>query len=195
MNPYPEHLVIAPIVVPLVAGALLLFFDDRRRWLKAAVSVVAAVVLLAVSILLLRVAHGRRGSGRGLFARQLAPALRHRAGARPTVGDDAGADGLACHPRADLFPRAVAQGRAPFPHTVSVPAHGAERCFPDRGLVQPLRLFRGDAGGIIRLGAARLGSVSCQRWHALHRDEPRRFAAVPDRRVAHLWRHRHAQHG
>ena len=61
MNPYPEHLVIAPIVVPLIAGAMLLFFDDRRRWLKAAVSVVAAVVLLAVSILLLRVAQADDG--------------------------------------------------------------------------------------------------------------------------------------
>ena len=62
MNPDPEHLVIAPIVVPLVAGAMLLFFDDRRRWLKAAVSVAVAVVLLAVSISLLRVAHA--GDGR-----------------------------------------------------------------------------------------------------------------------------------
>ena len=57
MNPDPEHLVVVPIVIPMVAGAMLLFFDDRRRWLKAAVSVVVAVVLLAVSISLLRVAH------------------------------------------------------------------------------------------------------------------------------------------
>ena len=61
MIPHPGHLVIAPIMVPLVAGALLLFFDDRRRRLKAAVSVVTAVVLLAVSISLLRVAHGGEG--------------------------------------------------------------------------------------------------------------------------------------
>ena len=61
MISHPGHLVIAPIVVPLVAGALLLFFDDRRRRLKATVSVVAAVVLLVVSISLLRVAHGGEG--------------------------------------------------------------------------------------------------------------------------------------
>src|SRR4029077_2491148 len=99
-----------------------------------------------------------------LFARQLAPALRHRAGARPPVSDDAGADGRACPPRADLLPRAMAQSRAPFPHAVSVPARGAERRFPDRGLVQPLRLLRGDASGIIWPGAARLWSVPVRGW-------------------------------
>jgi multicomponent K+:H+ antiporter subunit D len=61
MIPAPEHLVIAPIVVPLVAGALLLFFDDRKRRLKATASVVAVVVLLAVSISLLRIAHAGEG--------------------------------------------------------------------------------------------------------------------------------------
>ncbi|MGA7901983.1 MAG: hypothetical protein WCA06_05040, partial [Terrimicrobiaceae bacterium] len=52
---------IAPIVVPLVAGAMLLFFDDRRRRLKAAVSVAAAAVLLAMSISLLQIAHAGEG--------------------------------------------------------------------------------------------------------------------------------------
>ena len=61
MIPAPEHLVIAPIVVPLVAGALLLFFDDRKRPLKATASVVAVVVLLAASISLLRSAHAGEG--------------------------------------------------------------------------------------------------------------------------------------
>ena len=61
MIPAPEHLVIAPIVVPLVAGALLLFFDDRKRRLKATASVVVVVVLLAVSISLLRIAHAGEG--------------------------------------------------------------------------------------------------------------------------------------
>ncbi len=61
MIPHPEHLVIAPIVVPLVAGAMLLFFDDRRRRLKATVSVATAVALLAVSISLLRTAHAGEG--------------------------------------------------------------------------------------------------------------------------------------
>ncbi|TWG98304.1 multisubunit potassium/proton antiporter PhaD subunit [Mesorhizobium sp. J18] len=58
----PEHLVIAPIVIPLVAGALLLFFDDRERRLKASISALSAAALLAVSIALLRISH--YGDGR-----------------------------------------------------------------------------------------------------------------------------------
>ena len=34
MHHAPSHLVIVPILVPLVIGALLLFFDDRQRLLK-----------------------------------------------------------------------------------------------------------------------------------------------------------------
>lgn len=57
MIPAPEHLVIAPIVIPLVAGALLLLFDDRERRLKATISMLAALALLVVSIALLRITH------------------------------------------------------------------------------------------------------------------------------------------
>jgi len=62
MNVGPEHLVIAPILIPLVAGALLLFFDDRERRLKASISVLSAAALLVVSIALLRISHS--GDGR-----------------------------------------------------------------------------------------------------------------------------------
>ncbi|TYR30665.1 monovalent cation/H+ antiporter subunit D [Mesorhizobium microcysteis] len=57
MSVSPEHLVIAPILLPLVAGALLLFFDDRERLLKATISILSAVALLGISIMLLRIAH------------------------------------------------------------------------------------------------------------------------------------------
>lgn len=57
MNFSPEHLVIAPIVLPLLAGALLLLFDDRERLLKATISLLTAVLLLGVAIVLLRIAH------------------------------------------------------------------------------------------------------------------------------------------
>ena len=58
MNMAPQHLVIAPILLPLVAGALLLFFDDRERLLKATVAILTSVALLAISLLLLlRMAH------------------------------------------------------------------------------------------------------------------------------------------
>ncbi|MBX9462259.1 MAG: monovalent cation/H+ antiporter subunit D [Aquamicrobium sp.] len=58
MSVAPQHLVIAPILLPLVAGALLLFFDDRERLLKATVSILTSVALLAISLALLRMAHG-----------------------------------------------------------------------------------------------------------------------------------------
>lgn len=53
MSPY--HLVIAPVIIPLVAGALLLFFDDRERRLKATVSLLASLALLVVAVALLRI--------------------------------------------------------------------------------------------------------------------------------------------
>lgn len=50
----PEHLVIAPVLIPLIAGALQLFLDDRGRKLKATLSVLATVALLIISVWLLR---------------------------------------------------------------------------------------------------------------------------------------------
>ncbi|MBB3267338.1 multicomponent K+:H+ antiporter subunit D [Azospirillum sp. OGB3] len=48
-----NHLVIAPIIIPLVVGALLMLIDERRRALKAALGVASASVLLALAVLLL----------------------------------------------------------------------------------------------------------------------------------------------
>ncbi|MER2513416.1 MAG: monovalent cation/H+ antiporter subunit D [Nitrosomonas ureae] len=62
----PEHLVIAPILIPLVTGALLLFFEDRERRLKAIVSILSVIALFAISIALLRISHtdGATNEGR-----------------------------------------------------------------------------------------------------------------------------------
>lgn len=46
MSPLASHLVILPILVPLVAGALLLVIDEPRHTLKAGFSVAATVLLL-----------------------------------------------------------------------------------------------------------------------------------------------------
>ncbi|MGV6872880.1 monovalent cation/H+ antiporter subunit D [Pseudochelatococcus sp. B33] len=53
-----DHLIIAPIVLPLVTGALLLLIDDRRRPVKAALAVAVSAALLVISVLLLRRADG-----------------------------------------------------------------------------------------------------------------------------------------
>ncbi|MDO5620296.1 MAG: monovalent cation/H+ antiporter subunit D [Paracoccus sp. (in: a-proteobacteria)] len=50
----PEHLLIAPLLIPLIAGALMLFYDDRRRWMKAGLGTASVIALLAVSWELIR---------------------------------------------------------------------------------------------------------------------------------------------
>ncbi len=57
MNITPDHLVVAPIVIPLVAGALMLFFEDRERVLKTTLSLLSIGTLIIVSIALLTRVH------------------------------------------------------------------------------------------------------------------------------------------
>lgn len=58
MNGWMDHLTIAPIVVPLLAGTLMLLIGERRRPLKAAVGISSALLQLAAAILLLLLADG-----------------------------------------------------------------------------------------------------------------------------------------
>jgi multicomponent K+:H+ antiporter subunit D len=58
MNGWIHHLIIAPILVPLVAAALLLFFDERQRVVKAMISLASTLILVAVSLALLRIESG-----------------------------------------------------------------------------------------------------------------------------------------
>jgi len=50
---FADHLVIAPIIIPLVAGGLMLLLDGRRREAVAVISVIATLAMLAVAIALL----------------------------------------------------------------------------------------------------------------------------------------------
>ena len=52
MSGVVDHLVIAPIVLPLVAGAVMLLFEERGRTAKAAINVGATLGLVAVAIAL-----------------------------------------------------------------------------------------------------------------------------------------------
>ena len=101
MSLWTEHLVIAPVVVPLAAGALLLLYDERRRKLKAAIGACFARRAARRSRRAARPCHYH--SGAGLCARRLARALRHRARCRPALGDDAAARGRAWNRCARLF--------------------------------------------------------------------------------------------
>ncbi|ARY45138.1 monovalent cation/H+ antiporter subunit D [Brucella melitensis] len=53
---WKTHLVVAPIVLPLVTAAVLLLFDERRRRLKMAISFVSMVCLIALAITLVGMA-------------------------------------------------------------------------------------------------------------------------------------------
>jgi multicomponent K+:H+ antiporter subunit D len=50
---WTHDLIVAPILLPLVAGALMLFLDERSRVAKQVIAVITVGVLLATSILLL----------------------------------------------------------------------------------------------------------------------------------------------
>ena len=58
MSGWQQHLIIAPILIPLIAGAALLFFDERQRVIKAMISVVSCLALAALAITLFRLANG-----------------------------------------------------------------------------------------------------------------------------------------
>jgi len=51
-----DHLVIVPVLLPLVTGAVLLLFDERRHALKATINVLSTLCLAAVAIVLLEMA-------------------------------------------------------------------------------------------------------------------------------------------
>lgn len=50
---WQQHLVIAPITLPLATGAMLLLFDERRHTAKALVSIASTLVLVALAMALL----------------------------------------------------------------------------------------------------------------------------------------------
>src|SRR5690606_12023714 len=58
---WERHLLIAPVLLPLVTGAVLLLFDELRHTLKALVSLFSTIVLLIVAVALLRMAAGADG--------------------------------------------------------------------------------------------------------------------------------------
>lgn len=56
MSGWMNHLTIAPIIIPLLVGAVMMLIDERRRTLKAVLGVASALVLLGLAIVLLLLA-------------------------------------------------------------------------------------------------------------------------------------------
>lgn len=48
-----NHLLILPILLPLITGALLLFYDERRSKLKSLISISSTGLLVIVAVLLI----------------------------------------------------------------------------------------------------------------------------------------------
>ncbi|WP_336490199.1 monovalent cation/H+ antiporter subunit D [Methylobacterium nigriterrae] len=53
MSRFADHLLAAPVVVPLLAGALMLLLNERRRAWKAAISLASTFALVVVAIVIL----------------------------------------------------------------------------------------------------------------------------------------------
>lgn len=58
MNGWAHHLIIAPILVPMLASAILLFIDERNRVTKAMISLSATVLLGFIAFALLQIESG-----------------------------------------------------------------------------------------------------------------------------------------
>ena len=54
MSGWHQHIVIVPVVLPLMTGAVMLLLDERRYGVKGALSVLSTLVLVAVAIVLVR---------------------------------------------------------------------------------------------------------------------------------------------
>ncbi len=61
MNGWSHHLIIAPILIPLVAAAILVVIDERQRVTKAMVGLVSTLLLLTVAFILFRIESGPNG--------------------------------------------------------------------------------------------------------------------------------------
>jgi multicomponent K+:H+ antiporter subunit D len=63
LSSWLDHLTIAPIVLPLLVGALMVLMGDRQRRLRIALGVASAVLLVAIAVMLLLLADGRAPDG------------------------------------------------------------------------------------------------------------------------------------
>ncbi|MDQ0839993.1 monovalent cation/H+ antiporter subunit D [Sphingomonas faeni] len=58
MIAWTDHLIVAPVALPLGSGAMMLMLGERRQFAKGAISIVTTLLLLAVSLVLLQAASG-----------------------------------------------------------------------------------------------------------------------------------------
>lgn len=67
MTAWTDHLTIAPIVIPLLAGTLMILIGERSRSLKAALGLASAAALLAVALALLWMSDSADGTATRVY--------------------------------------------------------------------------------------------------------------------------------
>lgn len=58
---WTDHLIVAPVLVPMLAGAVMVLLDESRRRLRFAIAMVSTTAQLAIAVLLMLLADGRQG--------------------------------------------------------------------------------------------------------------------------------------
>jgi multicomponent K+:H+ antiporter subunit D len=67
VNSIADHLMIAPVVLPLFAGAIMLALGGDRRTINAALNIVTTIALVAIAIALLRAADASATGVSGVY--------------------------------------------------------------------------------------------------------------------------------
>jgi hypothetical protein len=111
--PWLQHLIVVPVLLPLLVGALLIPVNQNRHTLKFAMSLTSGVLLWLVAVALLLMADGGHWAGRHrrVSGLELGGALRHRADGRPPGRADAGAHRHHRARRAGVLGAALGPGR------------------------------------------------------------------------------------
>ncbi|CAN7434295.1 monovalent cation/H+ antiporter subunit D [Rhizobium sp. LjRoot30] len=68
MRLWSEHLVIAPILIPLIVGAILVLLDEKRRVAKSMISVLSTLALLVVAVQMMRYVSAAHAPGASITA-------------------------------------------------------------------------------------------------------------------------------
>ena len=53
IHPYAAHLLVAPVLLPLLTAAVMIAMGERQRWIKSLLNLVSVGISLALAVLLL----------------------------------------------------------------------------------------------------------------------------------------------
>ena len=194
-----EHLIVMPIVLPLVSAALMLLIDERNRSLRAAINVASTLILLGVAVALLRFADTPTANASGSVGVYLLGNWSAPFGI-VLVADRLSALMLVLTSILALAALVFSIARW---HRVGVHFHvlvqflllGLNGAFLTGDLFNLFVFFEvllAASYGLVLHGS---GALRGQSGLALHCDQFGHVLVVSDWCQPHLWRHRNAEHG